>query len=221
MSARRCNPSSSQSIASAPAAVPPAPVDEGVTPAEDLMREHGVLNRVLLIYESCLAAIERKQDLAPEPLAQAARLVRTFIEDYHEKLEEDHLFPRYRKAGKLIDLVDVLTAQHKAGRRTTERIEGLATMRSLRDPGDSRELAARIHDFIRMYRPHEAREDTILFPALHAIVSRSEYDAMGEQFEDIEHKQLGEEGFERAVERVEEIEKKLGIYELAQFTPAS
>ncbi|MGH7242586.1 MAG: hemerythrin domain-containing protein [Phycisphaerales bacterium] len=192
---------------------------EGVAPAEDLMREHGVLNRVLLVYEECTRRLDAKQDLSPEPLADAARIVRTFIEDYHEKLEEDHLFPRYRAANKLVDLVDTLTLQHQAGRRVTERIEALATMQSLHDPGESRELATRIRQFIRMYRPHEAREDTILFPALHEIVSRNEYDALGEQFERIEHQQLGAEGFERAVERVAEIEKKLGIYDLGQFTP--
>jgi hemerythrin-like domain-containing protein len=215
----RCSHASPDAITSVPI-TPAASADEGVTPAEDLMREHGVLNRLLLVYEACLARIEGKHDLAPEPLADAARLVRTFIEDYHEKIEEDHLFPRYRKAGKLIDLVEILTAQHKAGRLATNRIEALATLRSLHDPAESGELASRIREFIRMYRPHEAREDTVLFPALHGIVSRSEYDAMGEQFEEIEHKQLGDEGFERAVERVAEIEKKLGIYDLAQFTPA-
>jgi hemerythrin-like domain-containing protein len=205
--------------AAAPSAVPSG--DEGVTPAEDLMREHGVLNRVLLVYEECLRRIDEKKDLPPEPLADTARLVRTFIENYHEKIEEDHLFPRYRAAGKLVDLVDVLAAQHQAGRRATERIEALATMRSVHDAGESRELALHIRQFIRMYRPHEAREDTILFPVLHQIVSPAEYDAMGEQFEQIEHKQLGEEGFEHAVERVAEIEKKLGIYDLAQFTPTA
>ena len=193
---------------------------EEVSPAEDLMREHGVLNRVLLVYEECVRRIEAKQDLPPEPLADSAKLVRTFIEDYHEKLEEEHLFPRYRKAGKLVDLVDVLTAQHKAGRKVTERIEGLATLRSLRIADEARELVTQIRQFIRMYRPHEAREDTVLFPVLHQIVSHNEYDALGEDFERIEHQQLGEEGFERAVERIAEIERKLGIFDLSQFTPA-
>src|SRR5206468_4500699 len=105
-------------------------------------------------------------------------LVRTFTEDYHEKLEENHLFPRYRAANKLVDLVEVLTAQHQAGRRTTERIEALAAARSLKDPDESRELTARIRQFIRMYRPHETREDTVLFPVLHQIVSKNEYDSL-------------------------------------------
>jgi hypothetical protein len=34
-----------------------------------------------------------------------------------------------------------------------------------------------------MYRPHEAREDTVLFPALREIVSEQEFGALGEDFE--------------------------------------
>lgn len=70
-----------------------------------------------------------------------------------------------------------------------------------------------------MYRPHEAREDTVLFPAIRRIVSRHEYAALGEEFEKKEHALFGEDGFEKIVESVAAIEKGLGIYELAKFTP--
>jgi hypothetical protein len=42
-----------------------------------------------------------------------------------------------------------------------------------------------------MYRPHEARENIVLFPAFRKIVSTHEYDALGEEFEDNEHKKFG------------------------------
>ena len=70
-----------------------------------------------------------------------------------------------------------------------------------------------------MYRPHAAREDTDLFPKLRELVSAHEYDAMAEDFEKKEHELFGEEGFEKMVDRVANIEKTLGIYDLAQFTP--
>jgi hypothetical protein len=63
------------------------------------------------------------------------------------------------------------------------------------------------------------REDTVLFPALHKIVSPHEFDALGEEFEDMEHQLFGEDGFEKMLNRVAGIEKQLGIYDLAQFTP--
>ncbi|MBN8788426.1 MAG: hypothetical protein J0I84_15155 [Terrimonas sp.] len=70
-----------------------------------------------------------------------------------------------------------------------------------------------------MYRPHEAREDTVLFPALRDIISKNEFDSLGEDFEKREHQLFGEGGFGQFVDKVAGIEKQLGIYELAQFTP--
>ena len=144
--------------------------EEDVSPAEDLMREHGALNRLLLIYEEAAARLETRREFPPEVLAGAASIIRRFIEGYHEKLEEEHLFPRFEKAGKLVDLVSVLRRQHVAGRGLTARIEAASTASGLRDPGERGRLARSLRLFIRMYRPHEAREDTVLFPALRGLV---------------------------------------------------
>ena len=70
-----------------------------------------------------------------------------------------------------------------------------------------------------MYRPHESREDTVLFPAIRKIVSKNEYFALGEDFEHKEHELFGQDGFDTMVEKVATIEKQLGIYDLSQFTP--
>ena len=198
------------------------PEEEQVAPAEDLMREHGVLNRVLLVYEECRRRLsEGKPDLAPRLLSEGAGIIRTFIEDYHEKLEEDHLFPRFEKAGQQVGLVKVLRDQHRAGRVLTDQLLHLASETGLRSPDGRRRLIANINKFIRMYRPHEAREDTVLFPALRRIVSAHEYASLGEDFERKEHELFGREGFEGIVEKVARIERQLGIYDLAAFTPGT
>jgi hemerythrin-like domain-containing protein len=149
----------------------------------------------------------------------SATIIRNFIEDYHEKLEEDFLFPRFRKAGKLVDLVDVLVQQHQGGRKVTDITMQLVTNRAIKNAADRRKLVDSMQQFIRMYNPHEAREDTVLFPAFRKIVSKNEYDSLGEDFEKKEHELFGGDGFERMVDKVAGIEKKLGIYDLAQFTP--
>lgn len=193
--------------------------EEEVSPAEDLMREHGVLKRVLLTYREALRRIAARQDLPPEPLADGAQIIREFIEDYHEKLEEDSLFPRFRQSNTQVELVEVLVQQHQAGRRLTDITLRLSTAAALKNDSDRARLADSLERFIRMYEPHEAREDTVLFPALRKIVTRHEYDALGEEFEKKEHQLFGEEGFEKMVDRVTVIEKQFGIYELGQFTP--
>jgi len=191
--------------------------EEEVSTNEDLMREHGILKRVLLAYDEIIRRIRSRQDFPAQTVTDGATIIRKFIEEYHEKLEEEHLFPRFRKAGKLVDLVETLLKQHQAGRRITDRV--LATAASLKTQEDRNRLAADLEAFNRMYAPHEAREDTVLFPELHKIVSPHEYDAMGEQFEGIERKTFGGDGFDIYVDKVEALEKQLGIYDLNQFTP--
>ena len=177
------------------------------------------MRRILLIYGEGLHRLHANQDLPPKALADTAGIVRSFVEDYHEKLEEDYLFPRFKKANKLVDLVDVLLEQHRAGRRLTDTVLRLSTAKALKSAEDRRTLAETLHLFIRMYNPHAAREDTVLFPAFHGIVSANEYDSLGEDFEKKEQQLFGADGFEKMVGRIASIEKSLGIYDLAQFTP--
>jgi hemerythrin-like domain-containing protein len=195
-------------------AAPAAGSEPDVAPAEDLMREHGLLNRILLIYDEAIRRLEGTADMPPAVLHAAADVIRRFVEDYHEKLEEENLFPRFEKAGVLVDLVHTLKSQHEAGRGVTAEILRLA-----KDPTQRHKLADQLRQFVRMYRPHEAREDTVLFPALHGLVSKDEYEELGDRFEDRERELFGEHGFESMVDTVAGLEKQLGIYELGQFTP--
>lgn len=191
--------------------------EEQVSANEDLMREHGVLDRLLLVYEASRVHLAGDGGFQAAPLHRAASLVQRFIEQYHEKLEEDHVFPRFERAGRLPELVAVLRQQHAAGRRVTEVVIQQTASGSARR--DRHSLTRAIDAFVRMYRPHSAREDTVLFPEFKEIVSASELVELGEQFEQIEHQHFGEGGFSTVVAEVAEIERTLGIYDLAPFTP--
>lgn len=190
----------------------------GVTPPEDLMREHGVLDRVLLIYEAVMRKISANEDFDPAVLTGSAEVVRDFIENYHEKLEENYVFPRFRSAGQMVELVDTLLVQHDAGRRLTAAILQLAVQRPA-DDDDRHRLTGTMEAFITMYRPHAAREDTDLFPKLRSIVSPNEFDALAEEFERQEQQLFGQDGFERMAVRVAGLEQAIGIHDLRQFTP--
>jgi hemerythrin-like domain-containing protein len=192
--------------------------EEDVSPAEDLMREHGLLNRILLIYDHCSHHLEKGESFSLIALQDAATVIKTFVEDYHEKLEEDFLFPRFEKANQQTDLVATLRKQHAAGRNITLQIINLAGIK-IQTADENKKLINLLSDFNAMYRPHEAREDTILFPAFKKIVSSHEYDSLGEDFEKKEQQLFGKGGFESMVDKVAGIEKQLEIYDLDQFTP--
>lgn len=194
--------------------------DEGqkVSPPEDLMQEHGLLNRILLIYDTCRAHLLNKENFSKQVLLNSAQIVRSFVEDYHERQEENYIFPRFQKAHQQMDLVQVLLEQHNAGRRITDQIMQLCKSQTATD-AENQKLIQLLTDFNKMYRPHESREDTVLFPAFRKIVSKHEYDSLGEEFENNEKKLFGEDGFEATINKVAGLEKSLGIYELSQFTP--
>jgi hemerythrin-like domain-containing protein len=194
----------------------PGESEDEVTPAEDLMREHGVLRRVMYLYDETAIRLEGKGDVPLDAVIACAGIVRRVIEDYHEKLEEDFLFPRFEQAGKLAELTAVLRTQHKVGRALTDEIVALAKA-PLAD-ADRAKLATLVRRFNHMYRPHAAREDTVLFPELRGLVGANAYKELGEQFEDKETQMLGDHGFEHAVADVAKLERAFGVDELAKLT---
>jgi hemerythrin-like domain-containing protein len=153
---------------------------EEVGATEDLLREHGLLNRVLLVDEEGLRRLGAKEAVAPEVFHKMATRVRKFVEDYHEKLEETFIFPEFEKHKKLVDLVRTLRRQHAAGRAVTDVILRTATGDRFAKSDARQELARACAAFVRMYRPHEAREDTVLFPALRKIVPAKRLGELGE-----------------------------------------
>jgi hemerythrin-like domain-containing protein len=190
-----------------------------IPPTEDLMREHGVLRRILLVYDEAARRLEAGDAAVLPVVGSAAGIVHRFVEGYHEKLEEDFVFPKLEKAGQLGDLTRVLRVQHAAGRKLTDAIARNARGTAA-GKGAGPAVAADLRSFVRMYAPHAAWEDTELFPAYRQLFTEAELDALGDRFEDEEHKLLGGGGFEGSLREVGDLEKALGIHDLAKFTPA-
>lgn len=195
-----------------------APVE--VTATEDLMREHGILRRALLVYQE--SAVRLRQDpasVSPDALEKTANLFRVFGEDYHEKkLEEIYIFPILKKSpGAAASYVDILLAQHTRGREITDYLLSLTKADRIASK-DAEPLAKALESFVRMYEHHAAVEDTVIFPAWKAATGEAELDELAEKFEEIETEQFGSDGFETALKRIEEIETSLGLSNLDMFT---
>lgn len=193
---------------------------EEVSATEDLMREHGVLRRALLVYSEAMPKLSGKtSSVIPEMLQRTAKLFRTFGEDYHEKkLEETFIFPALKKGGvPASGLTDILIEQHRRGREITDYILAVTNSAKL-EVKNVAPLKKALESFVLMYRNHAAREDTIVFPTWKKALTTAEFDGMGEKFEEIEHEQFGEDGFDKAVREMSDIEKALGFSDLAHFT---
>src|SRR2546430_1738590 len=191
-----------------------------VTATEDLMREHGIIRRCLLVYASVTAQLRAKPDTVDAAaLRRTGQLFRTFGEDYHEKkLEEQHIFPVIRKMKSVAPYADLLTLQHQRGREITTYL--LAVTNAARiSGGHAQSLATALEGLVRMYEHHAAREDTIVFPAWKSNYTEKQLEALSDEFEDIEKKTFGKDGFDDASEKISAIEQSFGIADISRFTP--
>jgi hemerythrin-like domain-containing protein len=195
--------------------------DEDVGAVEDLMREHGAIRRVLVVFrESATRLRADPASIPPDALQRSAKLIRSFAEDYHERqLEEAHIFPALKGApgaGAGAAEIPTLLAQHQRGREITDWI--LAQTAKPIGAASAEPLARALEGFARMYEEHAAREDTIVFPAWKKALSKKAIKEMGEQFEEIEKKTFGKDGFDDAVAQVTAIERDIKL-DPAAFMP--
>ncbi len=194
---------------------------EDVSATEDLMREHGVLRRTLIVYAELAGRLRADESVQFDPaaLAAAAKLFHDFGEEYHERiLEEQHVFPQARALGAAQSkLVDVLLRQHQRGREITDYIHRIGKSGRI-GSGDRQPLSRVLAGMNRMYEAHAAWEDTALFPAWKKTMSKERLDQIAEEFEEIEHQRFGKDGFDEALATVVRIEQALGLSDLGGYT---
>ncbi len=190
-----------------------------VPPTEDLMREHGILRRIMLVYDEIARRLKQGSEFPLQVLAEANDIIRRFMQDYHETNEQFHVFNWFGNAGKMVELVAILYQQHLAGRKLIDKVKILSTEDNLKNPSERLRVAEFLNTFNQVYRRHAAWEDTVLFPAFRSVISPKDFTAVGETFDREEEKLFGPNGYEKMAGQVADLEKKLAIHELQQFTP--
>lgn len=196
---------------------PPPKREPGPSPVEALAEDHGLLSRILLVYDESMRRLETEAGFDPLTLVKAAGVMREYIEGSHLRFEEEYIFPRFQARNDRLGLIETLRYQHRVGRKLTGEILDLGGLLA-RDNAETRKhLAQILRTVVRMYVPHHAREDTDLFPFLRYVVTPAGYDALGEDLERERTRRLGTDGFERFVGEITYCEQSLGIYDLAGF----
>ena len=197
------------------------PVSAEPTPGEDLMSEHGLLVRILLIYRDQLARFQSAGQVDAGHLHDAALIIHDYIEGFHEILEEEFVFPSLLDAGQLTSTIMTLLLQHGRGRQVTELILTTAAGGGVVRGATAATLARAIGLFVTMYEPHEAREDTVIYPAYRKLLSPADVADLSDRFASLQSQQFGPNAFAEMVGKVVVIEQALGIYDLNRFTPPS
>ncbi len=186
-----------------------------LTPMEDLTCQHAVVGRVLLACQTSLVGAGGSAETGAKTLTTGVTMLRSLVDDFHAKFEEEHLFPLFQKTGKFTDLVNTLREQHAAGARLVDSM-----LQASQQAGGNREALVRsLMAYSRMIQAHTSYEETLLYPQIRVVASDADYDRLRKTLQDADRQKLGPEGIAGLLAKVADLERSAGITSLAQFTP--
>lgn len=159
-------------------------------PTFDLMREHAVVSRICLIYERMTTEILKKHS---KTFKKLPIIIRDFIENYHEKMEEKYIFPYIKKEK---ELVTILIEQHKQSRKLTRQILSNPTPKLLKE-------------FTDLYRWHGSMEDSIIFEEFKNTVDSVKQSEIMDIFEKTEKELFGHNTLSKFIKKIDYIEEIL------------
>jgi hemerythrin-like domain-containing protein len=185
-------------------------------PAEDLTQEHGVLERIILAYETIASRFEHHQGDPDGCLKRTTAMIVKYFQGHHERVEELMIFPALTKANAHPQLTATLVSQHRSGHELTDAISRKMEHGKLSDSLQN-DLVPLLRSYTRMFRPHIARENTVVFPSLREVMTPAEYQEFSNKVNALENKMLPASLSDILAELVA-IETALGIADLSSFT---
>ncbi len=188
------------------------------TVSEGLMYEHGFISRLLAVFAECADRLAAGKEVPAGALQDAAALVDNFVESYHEAFEEEYLYAPFGHSDVMSDLVAVMVRQHHVGRDLVDQVADLAGKPDLGAPDVGPKLTRICRAYARMYREHIARETTDVLPALGRVGGLALFAQMHGEMLSFRDEHLDGLDLSGVRKKVTDIEKSLGIADLATFT---
>lgn len=158
-----------------------------------LQQEHELVVPFLDALEAAARRLESRQQTSSTPLRpsfflDASEFISCFIDGCHHTKEEGLLFPALEAAGvpQLGGLMGEILAEHDECRRLSLQMRACAERLASGDAGSRATLAWNTLAFIRLIRPHLAKEESALFPFADKKLSPDQQRDLGEEFERLE-----------------------------------
>lgn len=182
---------------------------------QDLMYEHSILVRILLIFEELI----KKDIIFLENhnfryINLLTKIIKIYIENHHEKMEEKYIFPQIRFNKKI---VTNLIIQHRLSNIITNKLI-LLTLNKHIYLKNINKIIELLKLYITLYRKHENIENTEIFPEFLKNISKEKYKKYGEEMEKHEKKILKNLKVKHFIKFIEYVEKQLNISNISLFT---
>ncbi|MBK8481548.1 MAG: DUF438 domain-containing protein [Proteobacteria bacterium] len=150
-----------------------------------LVEDHERTERVLAAMEKAFAA---PQAPAPALVEQLRRYLCQYVEQCHNRKEEEHLFPRLEARGlpRAGGPLAVMLAEHEQVREHLARLDPLARAYSAGDSGQLAPLRVVFTDYAALCKSHFWKENDILYPMARRLLDPSDAEAVVTGIEQLE-----------------------------------
>lgn len=172
---------------------------------KDFMFEHSILDRILLIFEGIIKNHNKIIDC--KYLKVLILILKIFIENHHEKMEELYVFPSM-KSDNNKKLVKILIEEHKLSRILTSKILKYCDNNDVYNK-NIEFIKSLLQKFIDMYRYHESHENLEIYPEFEKNITKKEYVKINSLVEKNEKLILGKIKIKNIIQIIIKIEKIL------------
>lgn len=178
---------------------------------DSLRDDHRLMERMLKVLWAGLNRLERKEELDPSPISDAAEFLILFIEGLHHVKEETMLFSKLESKGvpPHVGPLKTMIEEHTRGRTHSSALAELG--KALMDERVRAEILHHGREYVNTLVPHMQKEDAVLFSIAADILSPDELSLISDGFAAIEAEVGGPELRKRFIPLVERWEKRLNV----------
>ncbi|HOQ24879.1 MAG TPA: hemerythrin domain-containing protein [Bacillota bacterium] len=141
---------------------------------DELRHEHRMIRRVLRVLNSA-ADRWQQQPVDPEGLIRLIRLLQDYANQFHQRVEEEVLFPELEKEGipQQGGPLEVLLAEHREGMGYLKELEDYLQRLRQGEAAIQAELADTVRAYSLLLLAHIGKEDMVILPlAAHARLGK-------------------------------------------------
>jgi hemerythrin-like domain-containing protein len=179
-----------------------------------MLQEHGILRRILLVYDEFLSQLESAETAPPiGAVIDTTTLLQSYVQGYHEVIEETYVFPVVEKIPSMQGLVSTLRRQHALARQLSTDVIVSARM------ADLKRLTTTLDALVLLYQAHTAWEDTDLTIALRDVLTPEGSRELLGKIHRVERDVFGPRAEAHALTQIVEIERQFDVHGPAEFEP--
>jgi hemerythrin-like domain-containing protein len=183
---------------------------KSMRPTDDLMDEHRVIERMLVILTKASNRLEKGQDVDSELYVDAVDFLKNFADKCHHTKEEKLLFEKMMERGVSGEVgpIAVMMREHQDGRAHVKSLDKLSKEKMSKTTREGLIKSSRA--YVDLLSKHIQKEDNVLYPLANQILDKEDQKELEKGFEEVEEKVMGPGVHERYHKMIEQWEQKYG-----------